>query len=127
MDKVITPRRKFTELVNPRKSYSTNDRDIIELILMEVTKWYDIKDVSLLATKSREHAYVPARHLSMALIRRYTTYSLKNIGELFKRDHSTVLHAREAVRDACDVEDPIIYPAWKSITEFMSIFPIRNH
>jgi chromosomal replication initiation ATPase DnaA len=127
MDKIIDPNRKFNVIVNPQNFQTHSEEYIINLILQLVTEWYKVDDVQMLASKSRQQLYVPARHVSIALIRRYTRYSLKAIGELYKRDHTSVVHARDTLKDACDTQDPILYPAWKYVTDIMSDFPIINH
>jgi chromosomal replication initiator protein len=38
-----------------------------------------------------------ARHLAMAVIRKATSLSLMEVGDLFNRDHGTVIHAIRAV------------------------------
>ena len=48
-------------------------------------------------TRKREIAY--ARQLAMYLIHRTTSLSLKSIGLLFKRDHTTVIHANNTIKD----------------------------
>ena len=41
-----------------------------------------------------------ARHIAMHLAKEYTDHSLKSIGQYFGgRDHSTVIHALQAVND----------------------------
>lgn len=58
-----------------------------------------------LISKSRERHIVEARQIAMYFIHRYCNLSLKPIGNLFGgRDHSTVIHARECVRDCMNVK-----------------------
>ena len=40
------------------------------------------------------------RHVAMYLVEKYTRLNLSRTGELFNRDHSTVLHAKNRVKDA---------------------------
>jgi chromosomal replication initiator protein len=58
-----------------------------------------------LKSKSRKRELVAARQVAMYFTKKYTNHSLKSIGNYFgKRDHSTVIHALQAVSDMLDVE-----------------------
>jgi chromosomal replication initiator protein len=51
-----------------------------------------------LYSKTRKREVVMARQLSMYLIRKYTAYSLVQIGDYFGgRDHSTVIHSIDII------------------------------
>jgi chromosomal replication initiation ATPase DnaA len=51
----------------------------------------------LLIGRSRKTELVTARFICMVTIKRFSKMSLKNIGIVFGRDHSTVIHARDEV------------------------------
>jgi hypothetical protein len=51
----------------------------------------------LLIGRSRKTELVTARFICMVTIKRFSKMSLKNIGSIFGRDHSTVIHARDEV------------------------------
>ena len=51
----------------------------------------------LIIGKSRKSELVTARFICMVTIKRFSKISLKNIGSIFGRDHSTVIHARDEV------------------------------
>lgn len=51
---------------------------------------------------------VEARQMAMFLIRRRTQLSFESIGEIFQRDHGTVIHAVKAVQDRIDT-DPYVH------------------
>jgi chromosomal replication initiator protein len=57
-----------------------------------------------LKKKSRKREVVVARQLSMYFAKEFTSESLKNIGEHFDKDHSTVLYSHKAVRDLIDTD-----------------------
>lgn len=61
-------------------------------ILTQICKKHDLK-VSDLIGKSRKAEIVAARHEAMYLLHRNTNLTKVAIGELFGRDHSTVLSA----------------------------------
>jgi chromosomal replication initiator protein len=53
-------------------------------------------------TRIREVVF--ARQISMRMLNHFTEMSLKSIGQVFNRDHTTVIHARERLSDLCDTE-----------------------
>lgn len=53
---------------------------------------YGITELAVLSP-SRRKAHVQARTLAMALTRHLTGLSYQDVGELFGRDHGTVIHA----------------------------------
>lgn len=55
-------------------------------------------DAATLESRNRTERVAHARQLTMALIRRDTDLSLTEIGDLFHRDHGTVIHAVKAVK-----------------------------
>lgn len=74
---------------------------IQELVAQE----FDIP-LAQLSSRSRTRAVVTARHVAMYLAKEMTTLSLKSIGLRFGgRDHSTVIHACNALDDRMDVDE----------------------
>jgi hypothetical protein len=72
---------------------------IIATIMQAIAIYYDFP-VEEMTSKHRKREKVEARQMCMLLLVEYTRESLKNIGELFgKRDHTTVIHARETMKD----------------------------
>lgn len=59
-------------------------------------------------SKRRKPEIVLARQIAMASICHYTRLKLAEIGDRFGgRDHSTVIHAREAVHNYIETGDPL--------------------
>lgn len=56
---------------------------------------------------NRNRRRVAARYISMVLIRRLAGLSLKEVGQCFGKDHTTVIHAQEAVQNGVDTRDPM--------------------
>ncbi len=69
---------------------------------------------SELCSKSRKGATVWARQVAMYLARHYTLLPLDEIGRAFGRDHATVIHAFQKVRDAIEK-----HPARKYEVDFL--------
>ncbi len=55
-----------------------------------------------LAARDRSEPLATARRVAFALARELTNAPLAVIGDLFGRDHGTVIHAVDSVRDQCD-------------------------
>lgn len=76
----------------------------IENIIDKVCEYYDIP-VDAIQTKSRKHEIVQVRQISMYLAKKHLDYSTSKIGMYIgKRDHATVLHACNMVRDQIQVD-----------------------
>ena len=69
----------------------------IQDIMDAIGHYYDLKLTDLLSRRRHKSVAMP-RQLGMWLARRYTRYSLEEIGSYFGgRDHTTVMHAVKAV------------------------------
>jgi chromosomal replication initiator protein len=74
-------------------------RITIQQILDVVTKYYNVRPSDLQGKKRHKSITFP-RQMCMFLARRYTRYSLEEIGGYFGgRDHTTVLHAVRSIDD----------------------------
>ncbi|MBP3520895.1 MAG: chromosomal replication initiator protein DnaA, partial [Oscillospiraceae bacterium] len=69
-----------------------------DVIIEEVAKFYHIPSHEIKG-KSRTKDIVLARQVAMYEIRRMTTLSLQEIGEVFSRDHTTVMHSIERIEN----------------------------
>jgi chromosomal replication initiator protein len=76
----------------------------IEFIQKSVCDYFNVPQDKL-REKTRKRQIVQARQLSMYLAKSFTKNSLKVIGRHFGgRDHSTVIHSCQAVRDLMDTD-----------------------
>lgn len=73
----------------------------IDFILNQVRRAFGVINLS---TKSRNRELVEARHAAMFLIRKHTSLSLTEAGQLFNRDHATVLHAIKNVKNLIETD-----------------------
>ena len=76
----------------------------LEEIVALASRSYSVS-LEELRGRSRRRRVVRPRQIAMYLCRLYTDASLKEIGQLFRRDHTTVLHAIESVEKRV-VEQP---------------------
>ena len=67
------------------------------LLIIKVVFDYFQVDLSLQTSKTRKREAVQARQISMYYIHAFTQQSQSCIGELFNRDHATVIHAMKQV------------------------------
>jgi chromosomal replication initiator protein len=91
----ITPELAETALAD---LIPQSDREIpAELILAETALYFGLTRADLVS-KSRSRPLTTARHVAMYLVRECTGLSLLKIGELFERDHTTVMHGLNKVQ-----------------------------
>ncbi len=77
----------------------------IDMIQKTVCDYFDVI-VDKLKDKTRKREIVQARQLAMFFSKEYTNHSLKAIGSHFGgRDHSTVIHSCQAVRNLIDTDE----------------------
>ena len=85
-----------------------------EAIIAEVSRFFGYND-SVLRGTSRSRQVVNARNISMYMIRNITGLSTIEIGKIFARDHSTVVHSLDQVSAKLQ-SDPAFSQTIKDIT-----------
>lgn len=86
-------------------SMNGSQQPTIQTILETITSYYDVKLGDLLSKRRHKSIALP-RQVGMWLARKYTRYSLEEIGGYFGgRDHTTVMHAIRTV-DARKEDEP---------------------
>jgi len=63
----------------------------MDALLRSIAEWFDLP-LSSLTGRSRVPSLVRARHCAFAVLRELTPSTLVEIGHVFGRDHSTVVH-----------------------------------
>lgn len=86
-----------TEIPEDGKEYT------VEMIVNAVCKHYSIKTKELKGI-SRAKMYSLPRQVAMFLIKRYANLGLREIGQIFGKDHSTVLHACQKIEGEIEVD-----------------------
>jgi chromosomal replication initiator protein len=76
------------------------DKDIV---INEVCSYFKIP-FEQVNTRSRERPLPEIRFIIMNFLYKYSLPSLKQVGEVFNRDHTTVLNAIVTLRDLCETE-----------------------
>ncbi|NLF19470.1 MAG: chromosomal replication initiator protein DnaA [Lentisphaerae bacterium] len=70
----------------------------VEHIQRTVAEFYDIRVSDMLGNRRPQNIAMP-RQVAMFLCRELTSYSSPAIGEHFHRNHATVLHAQQVIKD----------------------------
>ncbi len=84
--------RAIRDLIREKDEFIPSPDEIIE----ETAKFFGLEAKDIKGT-SRTKEINQARQISMHLIRHITSLSLKEIGQIFNRDHTTVMHALDKV------------------------------
>jgi chromosomal replication initiator protein len=95
--------------------------EITAATIMGVASEYFAISLNDIVGGSRSRAFVNARQIAMYLCRELTDLSLPKIGELFGRDHTTVMHADRKIRGLM-TERMSVY---NQVTEMTSRIKIR--
>lgn len=77
-----------------------------ERIIKTVAKYYDLKVDDLIKHNRQKSVSIP-RQIAMYLSRKFTTVSLVKIGNAFDRDHTTVVHGDDKIKDLIKTDPEI--------------------
>ncbi len=72
-----------------------------QVIINTVSRKYGI-EIDALLGKKKTKDIVSARHVAVYLIRKMTDLSLPDIGKVFNRDHSTIMHSVDKIQSEVD-------------------------
>ena len=72
-------------------------------IIEKVADYYNIKEKEIKSI-SRKKEFVYPRHIAMYLIRKHLKISFPTIGDIFKRDHTTIIYACGKVQEDCEAD-----------------------
>lgn len=86
------------EVIEEVKSINPGLNPTPDMILQTVSNFYSMPVDQILANKRSKDTVRP-RQMAMYLVRKLTSYSLPEIGKVFGRDHTTVMHACNKIED----------------------------
>lgn len=91
-----------------KEKYRSESAPVItpEKIITTVCDYF-VLSVDVVKSKSRAKEHVYARHVIFYFLRKHTNMTLKSSGALFNRDHTTVIHGLDNLRDIMDTE-PVV-------------------
>ena len=79
----------------------------LQTIIEVVARYYGVRPIDILSTRRTKSIVLP-RHVAMFLARKHTRFSLEEVGGYFGgRDHTTVMHAVQTIRDRLEQEEPL--------------------
>lgn len=85
--------------------YRSGDHHVI---MNCICKHFNITESDILK-RSRKRPMISYRQITIYLLRKYTGLSLKSIGEIFKMDHTSIMHSCTVVKtmltQKCDIQD----------------------
>lgn len=87
-----------TTVIEEVKSINPGLNPTPDMILQTVSNFYSMPVDQILANKRSKDTVRP-RQMAMYLVRKLTSYSLPEIGKVFGRDHTTVMHACNKIED----------------------------
>jgi chromosomal replication initiator protein len=95
----------------------------VDIIISKICKYYDVEFAQLLK-KNRKQTFVKPRQMICYFLRKKTNLTLKEIGYVFKQDHTTAMHNINLIEDFITINDEITLNTIKVINE---LFIIRNN
>jgi chromosomal replication initiator protein len=106
---------RFQEAINQAvlDYYSDSERSKIpdlQEIAMLVSSHFKIP-LDKMKKKCREREIINARHVCIYLQYLYCQKPIVSIGQFFGQDHTTVLHAKDKVKDLIDCKDLVVIAA----------------
>lgn len=106
MNEIMAPALSHTGL----RKWQPNQRFItVERIKKIVTEYFGFS-MRTLSKPCRKTEVVHCRQVMMFFLSHYTKLSLKSIGGMFGgRDHTTVVHSRQTIKDLMDSDDRVFY------------------
>lgn len=94
------------QLITEFSSSTMKRRKITPERIMEIVAEKYGVTVSEILSRIRKKEVVEARHIFCTIMKKEFDYSLKSIGEMVSgRDHTTVIHSINTVKDRCDTEE----------------------
>lgn len=90
-------------IISELSSQMTSGESVFEVVATHVCSFYNVTKTALLSRSRLEHI-AWARQVAMFLVHQLTDLTSVRIGQLFARDHGTVLHALHRVRGRIETE-----------------------
>lgn len=96
------------EQVNPSEKgiYSMLNDEKVMFIVMVVEKHTGVK-LETFKLPTRKRLIITPRQICMYFLKLHTDYSLDRIGQIFGKDHGTVIHSRKQIDDLIETDKEI--------------------
>ncbi len=102
----------LSDLIHEEEQSALNSQKIIQI----VAESFGIKVEDILGKAQTRDCVLP-RQLAMYLCRLYLKMPFLKIGELFSKDHSTVMSSVKVIQKAIDEDDKHIVPSYTALTK----------
>ncbi len=90
------------------QSVKAKPETVRDRIMQVVSNYYDI-DIEKIRSKNRKRRYCYPRQVMHYALRTHANMGLKNIGDMFGQDHTTVINSIKVVRALTSVYPEIAY------------------
>lgn len=77
-----------------------------EIIINSSCEYFNIK-LATIQGKSQKREFVFPRQAIMYFLTEYTDLTYKIIGNIFNRDHTTVIHSKDTIKDLVTTDDDV--------------------
>ena len=94
-----------------------------EIIIEKIRNYYKLTEKELMG-RCKLKIYVKARFIAMYIIRASTNFTMVEIGEMFNRDHTTVVYAIQVVNDVLSLHYETDFS--EDIKEIKKIFELST-
>tara|TARA_R110000803_G_scaffold21216_2_gene53666 strand:- start:12432 stop:13019 length:588 start_codon:yes stop_codon:yes gene_type:complete len=88
--------REFNTLLSDSKYHVS---ELLSVFIIKVVRMYYGLEENYEKSRSRSTDFVKGRQMAMYLIRTSTKLSLSSIGQMFGKDHATVLHSIKTIKN----------------------------
>lgn len=82
----------------PIRPYSQKRAPVRGTEITEIVREFFGESQAKFYGQARARVHVIPRHVGMLMVLEFTNLSLPQIAQIFKRDHTTIIHARESIR-----------------------------
>jgi len=76
-----------------------------DCVIKNICFFYNVSEL-FVKENAKKKTIIRVRHMCMYFLREKTPMNLKAIGAVFKKDHTTVLHAINKIKGYIDINDP---------------------
>ena len=103
------------------KDFIDNEQTMKKMSLLEiqttVAKKFDV-ELSQITSQERTQSLVVPRQVAMFISRKFTTYSLEEIGKAFQKKHATVIHGVKTIQQRIELEADLRAKVEQILAEF---------
>lgn len=107
LQRMLKLQREVEDLERQLLIGKSDDVRMARLIAETVAQSFGIP-LACITGRSREECFVVPRHITFYLVRKHVQCSQHAIGKMFRRDHGTVCHAEQLIKDRCETNQKFL-------------------